>query len=147
MGFDQVLHCCILDHECEWILWEFHARVTGGHVGGKATARKVFTFIFSLHTFSVSTLAPLHPSLNLHCVLIILSDLCKPIILQTWFATLSILSVCILLIPIFTVRMIFCRSLTNPTFSIMTSPIPPCSLHSELMFLWSPIPTPMLTPP
>lgn len=41
MGLDQILRCCILDHECEGILWECHVGISGGHVGGKATAWKV----------------------------------------------------------------------------------------------------------
>lgn len=30
-----------MTHEWDNILWEFHAGVVGGHVGGKATSRKV----------------------------------------------------------------------------------------------------------
>jgi len=41
MGLDKNLHKCVLDHVRDNILWEFHARVLGGHVGGNATSRKV----------------------------------------------------------------------------------------------------------
>jgi hypothetical protein len=38
---DIILRRCVLDHERQDILWEFHNEVVGGHVGGKATAQKV----------------------------------------------------------------------------------------------------------
>jgi len=41
MGFDQILHHYVLDHEGEGILWECHVVINGGHVGCKATARNV----------------------------------------------------------------------------------------------------------
>ena len=37
---DSILMKCVLDHERQYILWECHSRVAGGHVGGKATAQK-----------------------------------------------------------------------------------------------------------
>lgn len=40
MGLDQILHHCILDHECKGILWECHAGIVG-HVGGKSISWKV----------------------------------------------------------------------------------------------------------
>ena len=41
MGLDQILRHCILDHERECVLWECHAGIAGGHIGGKCTAQKV----------------------------------------------------------------------------------------------------------
>jgi len=41
MGLDQILRCCVLQQEREANLWECHAGVAEGHVGGKATVRKI----------------------------------------------------------------------------------------------------------
>jgi len=41
MGLDQILRRCVLQHERKDVLWECHARVVRGHVGGKATAIKI----------------------------------------------------------------------------------------------------------
>ena len=41
LGLDQILKMCVLDHERLDILWECHSRFFGGHIGGKATAKKV----------------------------------------------------------------------------------------------------------
>jgi hypothetical protein len=41
LGIENILRRCVLDHERQDILWEFHSRVVGGHVGGKATTHKV----------------------------------------------------------------------------------------------------------
>jgi hypothetical protein len=41
LGLDNILRRCVLNHERKDILWEFHNRVVGGHVGGKETAQKV----------------------------------------------------------------------------------------------------------
>jgi hypothetical protein len=40
IGLDSILRRCVLDHERQAILWEFHSGVAGGHLGGKATAQK-----------------------------------------------------------------------------------------------------------
>jgi hypothetical protein len=40
LGLDSILRRCVLDHERQDILWEFHNGFAGGHVGGKATAHK-----------------------------------------------------------------------------------------------------------
>lgn len=40
MDLDKILRCCILQHERN-VLWECHAGVVGGHVGAKATTRKI----------------------------------------------------------------------------------------------------------
>jgi hypothetical protein len=37
LGLDSILWRCVLDHERQYILWECHNGVVGGHVGGKAT--------------------------------------------------------------------------------------------------------------
>jgi hypothetical protein len=36
LGLDSILRKCVLDHERQDILWEFHSGVVGGHVGGKS---------------------------------------------------------------------------------------------------------------
>jgi len=41
LGIDNVLRRCVLSHEIQYILWECHNGVAGGHVGGKDTAHKV----------------------------------------------------------------------------------------------------------
>ncbi len=41
MGLDQILKHCVLRHERMNVLWERHAEVAGGNVGGKATARNI----------------------------------------------------------------------------------------------------------
>lgn len=41
LGLDNILRLCALDHERPDILWECHSGVAGGHVSGKATARKI----------------------------------------------------------------------------------------------------------
>jgi len=40
MELDQVLRHFILNYKCEGVLWECHAGIAGGHVGGKATPQK-----------------------------------------------------------------------------------------------------------
>jgi hypothetical protein len=41
MGLDNILGRCVLTHERQYILWEFHSGFSGGHVGGKATTYNV----------------------------------------------------------------------------------------------------------
>ena len=41
MGPNEILHRCVLHHEQERIFMEPHARVVGGHYGGRVTSRKV----------------------------------------------------------------------------------------------------------
>jgi hypothetical protein len=41
MGLDSILRRCVLDHERQDILWEWHSGVVGGHVGGKDTVQKI----------------------------------------------------------------------------------------------------------
>jgi hypothetical protein len=41
LGLDNILRCCVLDHERPDILWECHSGVVGGHIGGKETTRKI----------------------------------------------------------------------------------------------------------
>ena len=38
LGLDSILRIWVLDHERQYILWECHSGVAGGHVGEKATA-------------------------------------------------------------------------------------------------------------
>jgi len=40
LGIDNILRQCVLDHERQDILWEFHNGLAGGHVGGKAMKKK-----------------------------------------------------------------------------------------------------------
>jgi hypothetical protein len=40
LGLDSILRRCVLDHERQDILWEFHSGVVRVHVGGKATVKK-----------------------------------------------------------------------------------------------------------
>jgi hypothetical protein len=35
LGLDNILQCCVLDHERPDILWECHSGVAGGHIGRK----------------------------------------------------------------------------------------------------------------
>jgi hypothetical protein len=41
LGLDSILRRCVLDQERQDILLECHNGVAGGHVGGKATTKKV----------------------------------------------------------------------------------------------------------
>lgn len=41
LSLDKVLPRCVLNHERDDVLWECHSRVVGGHVGVKATTRKL----------------------------------------------------------------------------------------------------------
>jgi len=40
LGLDNILIGCVLDHERQDILLEFHSGVAGGHVRGKAMTQK-----------------------------------------------------------------------------------------------------------
>jgi hypothetical protein len=40
LGLDNILRRCVLDQERQYILWECHNGVAGGHVGGNATTQK-----------------------------------------------------------------------------------------------------------
>jgi hypothetical protein len=40
LGLDSILRRCVIYHERQNILWEFHSGFAGGHVRGKATAQK-----------------------------------------------------------------------------------------------------------
>jgi hypothetical protein len=40
LGLDNILRCCVLDHERQDILWECHNGVAEGHVGGKEMTMK-----------------------------------------------------------------------------------------------------------
>jgi hypothetical protein len=44
LGLENILKRCVLSHERQDILWEFHSGVVGGHVGGKDIAHKVLQF-------------------------------------------------------------------------------------------------------
>ena len=41
LSLDKVLPRCVLNHERDDVLWECHLGVVGGHVGVKATTRKL----------------------------------------------------------------------------------------------------------
>lgn len=41
LGLNGILERCVLNHERQDILWEFHSGFTGGHVGGTDIAQKV----------------------------------------------------------------------------------------------------------
>jgi len=41
MGLDEILRHCVLQYERNYVLWECHAGVARGHVGGRATARNI----------------------------------------------------------------------------------------------------------
>ena len=42
LGIDSILRCCVMDHKRLSILWECYSGVAIGHVGGKATALKIW---------------------------------------------------------------------------------------------------------
>jgi hypothetical protein len=42
LGLDNILWCCVLDHERPNILWECQSGVAGGHVGGKETSGRYY---------------------------------------------------------------------------------------------------------
>ena len=41
MGPDDILCCCVLEHECPLVLNEAHVSVAGGHYAGKEKMRKI----------------------------------------------------------------------------------------------------------
>ena len=41
LGPDEILRCCVFEHERPIILSEAHVGVAGGHYAGKVTVRKI----------------------------------------------------------------------------------------------------------